>query len=132
MTIIKFTILGNQEDRFANPIPYTRMTQKTKWLPKSKRYFAWKSYVKGFYRDAAWKFPEIDKLSTLKAKPIPATKDKCKMSLMIYFKDKTHADCDNIYKGIADALFTNDKYLACGGIDYEYSDQGRVDVTIEL
>lgn len=132
MTIIKFSIIGNQEDRFANPIPYTRMTQKTKWLPKSIRYFKWKEYVRGFYRDAAMKIPEIDRFDLLRDKPIPATKDKSKMSLMIYFCNKTHGDCDNIYKGIADALFVNDKYLSCGGIDYDYSVRPRVEVIIEI
>lgn len=131
-TIVRFTIYGNQDDRFANPIPYTRMTQHTKWLPKSQRYFKWKDYVKGFYIGEASKLKGINNFDLLKKKPIPKSTKKIKMSLMIYFKDKTHADCDNIYKGIADALFENDKYLVCGGIDYVYDIQGRVDVIIEL
>lgn len=33
------------------------------------------------------------------------------MSLKIYWKDCRHGDPDNIFKGIADTLFENDKHL---------------------
>ncbi len=53
------------------------------------------------------------------------------MILAIKFCDKAHGDSDNIFKGIADALFDNDKYVI-GGFDYEYATEGSVDVLITI
>ena len=70
----------------------------------------------------------------LEKKPIKNTGKKVYMSLKITWADKTHADCDNIFKGIADALFQNDKYLASKGFDYKYAKDkcGKVEVEIEF
>lgn len=132
MPEIKFTILGNQENPKGNPIPYTRMTQGTKWTKRSKRYFDWKDYVKAQYIDAVRNRPDMSNSNLLYEKPIPATKEKISMSLKIYFKNDLHADCDNIFKGIADALFMNDKYLVTNGFDFEYAKEGKVEVTIKI
>lgn len=44
-----FTITGNQEDGTGNPIPYHRTTQASFWNKTSKRYHAWKQYVRSEY-----------------------------------------------------------------------------------
>lgn len=140
MKTITFTIYGNQEDRMGNPIPCARTTQAGQWTPKAMRYNAWKTYVVASYLDAIDGMKKIDRADfgeahdLLQKKPIKAATHKQRMSLKIFYKDKTHADCDNIFKGIADALFMNDKYLA-GDFDYFYTDNGTggsVVVTLEL
>lgn len=137
MKTIKFTIYGNQENTYGNPIPYLRTTQNTQWTPKAQRYQQWKGRVVASYLDALDGLTKIERKDfgeahdLIQRKPIKATKDKIRMDLMIYWKDDTHADCDNVFKGIADALFMNDKYLA-GSFDFKTSEvkQGKVEVTI--
>ncbi len=137
---ITFTIKGNQDDIFGNPIPYQRSTQASQWLPKVIRYRDWKEYVSNEYLKAIGQDHRVVHRSRIKIakgkkirieKAIPATKEKIMMTLKIVFCNKAHGDCDNIYKGIADALFENDKYLACGGIDYEYGPKGMVEINIK-
>lgn len=132
MPTVTFTIRGNQENPKGNPIPYTRMTQGTRWTERSKRYFAWKDYVKGEYIDAVKGREGFSNADLLYDKPIAVTANKVRMSLKIWFASKSHADCDNVFKGIADALFMNDKHLVTDGFDYEYAKEGRVEVTITL
>lgn len=135
MKQISFTIHGNQEKPNGNPIPYFRTTQNTQWKPGAVRYQNWKGRVVATYLDAISGMTKIERKDfgdahdLIQKKPIKATNGKIRMDLMIYFKDNTHGDCDNIFKGIADALFMNDKYLA-GSFDYAYADAGRVEVTI--
>lgn len=134
---ITFTIWGNQEDRAGNPIPYHRSTQGGQWKPAVMRYNAWKSYVVAHYFDLLFPDKVIktkdygDARAKLSRKPIPKSDKKMRMDIAIYFVDKKHADSDNVFKGIADALFENDKYLA-GSMDFFYSDRGRVDVSLTL
>ena len=111
----RFTIYGNQENIKGNPIPYFRQTQASSRFNKNaRRYHAWKDYV----RKAA---NISDKL---------VTEGKLTMDIKVYFKDKTHGDSDNIFKGIADAMFKNDKYLS-GSFDFDYDiNNPRVEVTI--
>ena len=131
MTTITFTIHGNQEHPNGNPIPYFRTTQAGQWTKGAKRYHAWKDYVKKAWSKAGVPKEYNDELAK---KPIPATKEKIRMTIKIYWMNRAHADCDNVFKGIADALFMNDKYLVSDGFDYEYCPEkrGRVEVTITL
>lgn len=136
MKTIIFKIKGNQENPEGNPIPYLRTTQASQWTDKAVRYQEWKSYVVGEYIKALEKMPrrnELEEYHNLsKLKPIVNTGKKIIMSLRITWANKAHADCDNVFKGIADALFINDKYLV-GDFDYEYGDKGvggQVVVTI--
>jgi hypothetical protein len=139
MTTIAFTIYGNQENKTGNPIPYLRTTQKSQWTDKAQRYHAWQDYVRAYYLDAVMPNKKIAREDFgkfhdfIQKKPIPATKQKIYMDILVHWADHTHADCDNIFKGIADALFANDKYLA-GSFDYDYSATkvGSVDITIRL
>lgn len=121
---MQFTIYGNQEDKKGNPIPYHRSTQGGQWKPQVRRYHAWKDYV-------VKAFCEQTETKDKGKKPIEKSPEKLNMALLIYFKDKTHGDSDNIFKGIADALFENDKYIS-GSFDYDYDKENpRVEVVIK-
>lgn len=121
--VMKFTIIGNQEDDKGNPIPYHRSTQGGQWKPAVRRYHAWKDHVVSAYCEASG-------VKLYDRKPIPKQAGKIYVDIKIFYKDKTHADSDNIAKGINDALFENDKYVA-GSYDFEYDkDNPRVEVTI--
>lgn len=138
MPVFHFTVKGNHKDPKGNPMPYTRTTQGSKWSPKAKDYSAWKEYVRGCFlaycvdekllthadfRGLVYALPNL--------KPIVKSKNKARVDIMITYKDDTHADSDNVIKGILDALFQNDKYVA-GSFDFEYGDAGMVDITITL
>lgn len=118
---IRFTIKGNQEDPKGNPIPYLRTTQRSsRFNEKAKRYHAWKDYVRfAAFGDGGYGADrQLDPLY------------KSYMSIVVFFANKKHADPDNIFKGIADAMFFNDKYLA-GTFDYHYDKENpRVEVKI--
>lgn len=138
MKTLRFKICGNQENRKGNPIPYFRTTQGSQWSKGAKRYHAWADYVRASYIDAIagmktsaerMAYKEIVDFSD--KKPIRATDDKMRMTLNIEFANKAHGDCDNIFKGIADALFMNDKHLV-GSFDYEYSPYKEGSVYIEI
>lgn len=132
--IIQFTIYGNQEDPEGNPIPYVRSTQKALWRRDWKRYAAWKEFVQKrlivsnlgdqitFIRDNLW---------SLK-KPLIIT-GKARMDLKIFWKKGTHGDPDNIFKGIADALFVDDRNLD-GSFESSSAEdgKGRVEVIINV
>jgi hypothetical protein len=55
------------------------------------------------------------------------------MDIKIFWSSDHHGDPDNIFKGIADALFTDDKYLS-GSFNFcDAKDKiGGVDVCITL
>ncbi len=97
---IKFTIYGNQEKQDGSPIPYVRVVGRALWLPAARRYYNWKEYVRA-------EFKRQTRLSPV----IFTSKIKAEMHLDIYWKNGKHADPDNIFKGIADALFVNDNNL---------------------
>ncbi len=135
MKEIKLTITGNQENKKGNPIPYYRVTSQSKFSDGTKRYHAWKGYVVATLIDWLDALPKEKRaeykelIDFTDKKPIKATADKIHMRLCITWADKKHGDCDNVFKGIADALFMNDKYVS-GAFDYHYGDQAKVDVTI--
>jgi hypothetical protein len=125
-----FRIPGNQEDPERNPVAYKRSTQGGQWDPGVRRYNAWKGYVQKHFMKA---FPK--EFDPLKIHPLTTSKNKkAYMGLKIFWAGGVHGDPDNIYKGIADALFEGDKYLACSGFDFEDSPErkGRVDVVIKI
>lgn len=148
MLKIKFTIDGNQEDPNGNPLGYKR-TLNHSWRADSTRYMNWEAYVRNQYQRTAttvgnipmsfYGFPirlaENDKpYLNFKKPPKPIAlgkKFKIRMDLMIYFKDDVRSDPDNVFKGIADALFENDKYVA-GSFDYEFAEKGRVEALLTI
>lgn len=134
---ISFIVKGNQEKPDGNPIPYQRTTQASQWTDKARRYQEWKSYVVASYLDALEIIPKIDRADfgdahdLIQKKPIKKTNKKIRVDIICYFADNSHADCDNIFKGIADALFMNDKYIA-GSFDFIYPEdkKGKVEIKI--
>jgi hypothetical protein len=135
MKKITFTIKGNQEDPEGNPIPYTRVVHNALWLPGAKRYKAWKDHVrKEFFKNNAdfVRYDERDRLvcdEPLTTKP----SERARMEVRIFWMNGVHGDPDNIFKGIADALFKSDKFLdgsfeSCHARD----GKGKVDVRITM
>ena len=132
--MIFFTVRGNHEDPKGNPIGYTRMTQRGKWVkPQAKRYEAWKDYV--------WN-------SLLKHEPNPPRfEDGQKISLSCYieYRDHRRPDPGNVVKGIADALadykdkrkgiverrlYPNDRNVLERAMDFNYSENPGVLVIV--
>ena len=133
MKKITFLVKGNQDDWHGNPVPYVRVVKRALWLPEAKRYNAWKSYVRrSFYGD----YPEYLMCAgkTLLPDLLPLTTnsaDRARMDIRIYWRNGIHGDPDNIFKGIADALFTNDKFLD-GSFETHYSPDGKGRVEIDI
>jgi hypothetical protein len=135
-----FTIRGNQEDPYGNPIPYFRVTSQSKFSKGAKRYNEWKTFVVAHYLDIMRTFPADTKREQfgdihdlLERAPITlAPGETAVMDIKILWANKKHADCDNIYKGIADALFKDDKYITHGSFSSGYADSkaGSVEVRI--
>lgn len=121
---ITFVVHGDQ-------IPYTRMTQgqvKLMKIPdhkitpealkvkdKIRRYLVWKDFVR---------------MHTLQLQFPRSPKEKIYLSVMVYFRNKKHADPENIRKGIQDAIFDQDKLVA-GAVDFDYDEKNpRCEITI--
>lgn len=144
--VLTFTIDGNQENLKGNPIPYLRMTQGGLRLLKIpehkirsgsalarargiKRYLRWKHYVTACL--LAYGMVDGRRATGDEIGRITDGKGKVQLVCTIYFADKRHGDADNIFKGISDSLFANDKYVV-GSVDYHYdSKRPRVEVLIQ-
>jgi hypothetical protein len=115
--MLKFIVSGQ-------PVPYKRTTQSAKFNPKYKVYQQYKDRVVASFLDQCkgnWGCPKP--LTTVRGR-------KTKVDIVIYFKNYAHGDPDNIFKAIADSLFTCDKYI-CGSFDYFYdANNPRVEITI--
>jgi len=124
--IIQFTIKGNSEDLEGNPVPYVRVVGRALWLPHAKKYHAWKEYVRSiFYRN----YPEF---SSEQAQPLTTKiSERARMSITIYWVNGVHADPDNVFKGLADALFKQDKFLD-GSFESHYASDGKGRVEVEI
>lgn len=129
--IIKFTIKGNPDDIEGNPVPCIRVVGQALWLPNAKRYWEWKKYVQSvFLRE----FPEYSwpAMPHYKAPPLTTKMSaKGRMDIKIYWVNGKHADPDNIFKGIADSLFQQDKYLD-GSFESHYAPDGKGRVEVEI
>lgn len=128
-----FRIRGNQENKLGNPIPYFRTTQKSKWSDPAQRYATWKSYVRGALFDSGCKFtPSMVQQYGADRPPLVLEKgQKAYMDIFITWADETHGDSDNVFKGIADAVFENDKHMA-GAFNYCHGEEGGVEVRIAI
>jgi Holliday junction resolvase RusA-like endonuclease len=133
--IITFTVKGNNENWHGNPIPYMRVVGRALWLPKARRYSAWKTYVrKWFYSDYPEYLMHAGKKILIDVQPFTTSSaSKARMDIKIFWMNGIHGDPDNIFKGIADALFKNDKFLD-GSFESHYSQdgKGRVEISITL
>lgn len=123
---VKFTIYGNQENPLGNPIGYHRTTQGSKYSAAAMRYSYWKNHVVAAYIDAG------GTVNCPGYKPLDIGKAKAYLRTMTYFATNARPDPDNVQKGIADALFANDKNVA-GSYDFDFDKANpRVEVTIEI
>jgi len=97
----ELTIRGNQEDpKYGNPIPYCRMTQRSKFKSKTaKRYLAWKEYVQECWLEAFGKGSNFPSGGCYR------------LNVDCYFRSENHGDPENVRKGIQDALFADDKHV---------------------
>lgn len=135
---LTFTIEGNQNDPTGNPIPYKRVLSG-KFRKDSIDYMAWKEYVRSCLDRTA----HLDGLSH-KVLYVPATYPyphilaqgviRAAVHIKIYWKNHSHGDCDNVFKGILDALFENDKLVHAGSFESFYSPEkkGKVDISLVL
>ncbi len=134
---LNFEIEGNQEKNTGNPVPYVRSTQKGFWKANVRRYEAWKRYVVAKYllnmerHNTAEGLPiRLNWKTSGLQKPIDLDGRKAYMHMLIHWNGEKHGDPDNVWKGIADALFVNDKRVA-GSFDYTDSrGGGKVEVQI--
>lgn len=133
MKIITFEIRGNQTNPFGNPVGYTR-TLSHSWRADATKYANWCRFVRQCY------FLEFQKELTARemlSMPQPLTTSKeshAEMHIEVEYSNDTRPDMDNVFKGIADALFKNDKYIMAGSFKGKMSDnkKGRVLVKIIL
>ncbi len=133
MKKITFMVKGNQEDIHGNPIPYVRVVKRALWLPEAKRYNAWKSFVRrSFYGDYPGYLMRAANTLLTELQPFTTNSaEKARMDVRIYWRNGLHGDPDNIFKGIADALFKNDKFLD-GSFETHYSPEGKGKVEIDI
>lgn len=140
MKTYTFTIYGNQENRIGNPIPYHRTTQGSFWNKGSKRYLAWKEYVQATFMEAmksqitSQEHNLLERMIFRHGKPIALDNEEAEMMVDIYWKNEAHADGDNIFKGIADALYVNDKNVWRGAFKgiLAGDKKGRVEVAVKI
>lgn len=130
MIALTFVIQGNPDDDDGNPLGYKRML-KQHMREDARRYLEWLKHVREAFEDA---YPDV--FMTDDKWPLTTSKTShARMNVDIEFANDGHrADCDNVYKGIADALFQNDKYLMEGHYKGVISpdQKGRVYVTINF
>lgn len=134
-TMLAFTVFGNQEDPKGNPVPYTRMTRGSKWNERAQKYLEWKERVIAAYEKQVKTDNALLTRTTYRSKPIKLhDKQRAQVWVFIEWKDGTHADGDNVLKGILDALFVNDKQVTEGHFYSQMSRdrQGSVRVVIEI
>lgn len=143
---ITFMIAGNHTDRDGNPVPYTRSTREALWRSDGKRYAAWKEYVQQIFNvefsNHCISNPDDrhttkhwgDMLRRGNLKPIELRYEQtARMDINIWWANCKHGDPDNIWKGIADALFVQDKHLnGSFESDHHSEGKGRVEVKIKI
>jgi len=130
MTEWSFTV---SSEGFGNPVPCKRATQKkaesVAWSKSKetldyKKYLDWKKHIRSCFIDYFDEPPEN----------IFEKNKKYYVHVMIYYKNRTGGDPDNIGKGVKDAIFAkplNDKYCAdSNDFSFEESDNPRVEITI--
>lgn len=138
--LIEFEIPGNHLDPVGNALPKVKLTRRQYWTPKAQRYSAWKKYVVSHmlfaFVSEHGKIPQ-ELVGVLHPerdeKPLIVPKGKkIYMDILIEWKDNTHADPENVFGSIADAIFQNDKDL-CGSFDVtDKRGTGKVHVRITI
>lgn len=131
---IDFTIFGNHEDPGGNPLAKIKRTRNQYWTPEAQRYAEWKSFVQSEFIAALNEDTVSSECVHLESeKPIILGKRRARMDIKIWWGNGRHADAENVFGSIADALFQNDKNLD-GSFAGEMSPdgKGRVEVKIEI
>jgi Holliday junction resolvase RusA-like endonuclease len=122
---IEFTVPGN-------PVPYLRMTQgqiKLMRIPDHRLDTAALKVKERIRRYLTWKDWVCVRASGLQFDRSP--KSKTRVDVMLYFASGKHGDGDNYFKGICDAIFTNDNKVV-GSFDYAIDKENpRVEVSIQ-
>lgn len=141
---IVFVVHGNQNDpKGGNPIPYKR-TLGGKFRRDSVQYMEWKEYVRAeLARGAHIRYPDEDnqwrhfdpKMKPGKGcyYPILAEKgERVHVETMIEWANGKKGDCDNVHKGILDALFEEDSCVWSGKYQGVLSPEkiGKVGITL--
>lgn len=124
-------IVGNQENPRGNPIGYKRVLNHS-MRADGVRYMAWQQFVRGIFSEVTGRH-SVAATAGRGMKFLPpiviAKHQYARMELQIGWKDETHGDQDNIFKGIADSLFANDKELE-GSFSATHGGRGFVHVEI--
>ena len=109
---LDFVVRGyDEEKKLINPVPYKRTTQGGTWDKGYKKYQQWKAQVQACCIQQAPKKLQFQWVK-MGGKHIIDRKAPFWVRTVIFFKDRTHSDPDNVHKGINDALFKNDKYVS--------------------
>ena len=132
MSEIKLIIQGNQENPKGNPLGYKR-TLNHSWRADSTKYVEWCRYVRqNYYQQIVGK---VTWKEVKDQKPLSTSKDQSvEVDMFIEYANDVRPDGDNVFKGICDALFKNDKYIMAGSFKSKYSADktGRVEIIIKL
>ena len=136
MIINRFIIKGNHASKTGNAVPKLKMTGNQSWTKKARDYVKWKEHVQIAYLDTLKGNVHAQRIAAMNIskydKPIIIdmdTYESASMSILITWKDEKHADSENVFGSIADALFVNDKHLT-GSFDFIHGKEGSVEVTI--
>ena len=133
----RITIEGNADDPKGSPLAKIRKTGKQSWTPAVQRYARWKDFVLDEYHRQTrtrekWIYNKKKKL--VREKPLVTSKESPgRMHVKIEWKNDVHADPEGVFGSIADALFSQDKYLS-GSFeadpDPDPKGQGKVEIII--
>ena len=107
-------IIGNHESLTGNPVPYERMTQRSKYKDDgAKRYIAWQEFVQLQWLKQVGKLPDVKN-------------GRYKISVSLLFKGENHGDPDNIFKGLIDSIFAKcgDKHVY-GSVVFAHTGDAR-------
>lgn len=121
--------IGKKSVDIRNPMGYKR-TLRNQMREDAARYLAWQQFVRAEFQ----RFTSIAKLGAGRefAHPIDLGDRYVRMDVIIAYVNEAHADPDNVWKGIADALIKQDKHAA-GSFEFDHLENthyGWVDVCI--
>ncbi len=114
-----------------DPIPYTRMTQGQRKLlrvPDARMDSMTRKVQRRIQRHLTYQ--DLARFYARRLEYARRPKKKVYLNVTCYFRTGTHGDCENVRKGIQDALFEDDKMVA-GGVDFFYDQENpRAEVEI--
>lgn len=123
-----FTLTGNQDNHHGNPVPFQRVLAQ-KMRASSIRYLEWQQFVRATFKDQCRLFSS--KGTKFDAPITLGSSDQAIMAIHIVWANEQHGDADNVWKGIADALFVNDKHVV-GCFTASHGTRGSFEVHIDI